>query len=99
MHRKQAAIRRPPAGDGQRRRAAPDGDGTLVAQELIRSQPGAVLVRADAALELLSCEGIELVVIGGRADPRPHAAERRLEVASAEATGIRSGIQCLSYRE
>ena len=99
VHRERAAVCRPSIEQRQWHRPAPDGDGTLVAQELIRSQPRSVFIRADPALGLLPLEGIEIGSICGKAALRAHAAERGLEVSSPEATGIRSGVQRLSHGE
>ena len=99
MHGERSAVCRSSIDPRQRHRTAPHGDGALVAQEPACPQARSVFVRTDAALDLLPFEGIEIVVSRGIADPGPNPAERGLEIAPPEATGIRSGIQCLSYGE
>lgn len=95
MHVEAASVGGSSLCELQRHGPAPDGDGALVAQELIRAQPRPVLVRADAPLQTLPFERVEIAMVGGSAELRPDTAERRHEIASSQAAGIDTGSPCL----
>lgn len=99
MYRECAPVGGLSVSEGQRHGTAPDRDGALVAEELTRAQPRAVLVRADASLDLLPLEGIEFVANGSSSRQPPNATERSLEVAPPQAAGVDSRIQRLSHGE
>ncbi len=86
-----------PPGD-QRKRASPQRDGGLVAQELSRPKPWCVLAGADAALGRLTpirIHVVEIHLIGLRSD----AAERNQEIGAMQATAADTGIARLPHTE